>query len=122
MSVARALADRRPTNERCSLPKPLRMFFIVAIILNLMALACETVAIFALNLGMPYKSPIFNEAWAVDLTNYQRLFPFIHTPGFFQTIRGITFKSSTSVSPIWAREVAANSAKETQASKSHRIP
>src|SRR5258705_2848715 len=92
MNVAQVLEDRPLTKQHRSMPKPLRTFFDVAIILNLIGLACEAVAIFALHLGMPYLMPLLNESWAVDLTNYQRLFPFVHTGYFFQSIRGVTYE------------------------------
>jgi hypothetical protein len=66
-----------------------------------LALVCEAVARFALHLGMPYKRPVLNEAWGVDLLNYERLFPFVHTANFFQSIRGIVYEYPAPVALLY---------------------
>src|SRR5580704_17542091 len=101
MSVTQVPEDRRHANQLRSLPASINTFFDVVIVLNLMALACEAVAVFARNLGMPYVIPVLNEGWAADLTNYQRLVPFVHTAGFFQTIRGTTYEYPAPVAPLY---------------------
>lgn len=101
MASVQVLENRQLTDQLRPLPEPLRIFFNVALVLNLIGLACESVALFALHLGMPYILPILTEAWAVDLTNYIRLFPYLHTAGFFQTIRGITYEYPAPVAPLY---------------------
>ena len=90
------------SNEDRSIPYSVRLFLLVALGLNVVAVLCETFARYRLGLKWPYGSPLLDERLLVDQSNYYARLPYLHTLAFFSPRYGPMFGYPAPVAFLYA--------------------
>ena len=71
------------TTKSKSIPGVVRLFLLIALLVDSVAFICELVSRFLLHLGWPYNSPLLDELLLPDLINGISAFKHLHTAAFF---------------------------------------
>jgi hypothetical protein len=90
------------TIKRKSIPGVVRLFLLIALLADSVAIICEAISRFLLHLGWPYNSPLLDEQRPVpDLVNYVPEFKHLHTAAFFNGPYPIPYMYPAPVAPLY---------------------
>ena len=100
--MTRALRMEPMMRSFSEIPRPVRLFLLLALAFDVVGVACESVARFVLRADPPFGSPVLDERGLPDLRNFIPPFQHLHTPAFFSLAYPAPYMYPAPVAPLYA--------------------